>query len=119
MSPGAFSLSLAVQDLSASRAFYEGLGFTALPPSGEGGAWERYGTQWLMLSADGVVIGLFEQMIEVNTLTFNPADLRGLVTRAKAAGVQFLVEPEGEDGPAQAVAVDPDGNALLFDQLDG
>lgn len=119
MSPGPFSLSLAVQDLSASRAFYEALGFAPLPPSGEDGAWALYGTKWLMVGTDSVVIGLFEQMIEVNTLTFNPADLRGLVGRAKAAGVQFLVEPEGEEGPAQAVAVDPDGNALLFDQLDG
>ena len=119
MSPGAFSLSLAVQDLSASRAFYEALGFTPLPPSGEGGAWDHYGTQWLMLGTDSVVIGLFQQMLEVNTLTFNPTNLRGLVARAQAAGVQFLVEPEGAEGPAQAVAVDPDGNALLFDQLDG
>jgi len=60
---GAFSVSLAVKDLAASRAFYAKLGFTAA-----GGD----GVRWQMLRQGDVVIGLFQGMFERNTLTFNP-----------------------------------------------
>jgi len=116
--PGPFSLSLSVADLAASRAFYEALGFAPSLPAGEGGPWETYGQTWLMLSADNVVLGLFQGALDQNTFTFNPADLRGLVAQAKAGGVAFLVEPEGEAGAGQALALDPDGNAILLDQLE-
>ena len=50
---GAFSISLNVRDLAASRAFYEALGFEIIPPSGEGGVWESYDRTWLMLHHEG------------------------------------------------------------------
>lgn len=64
MELGAFSLSLAVKDLAASRAFYEKLGFQAFGGDAAKG--------WLILHNGGCVIGLFEGMFEKNMLTFNP-----------------------------------------------
>ena len=61
---GAFSISLAVADLPASRAFYEALGFSALGGEPEEG--------WLILRNGDAVIGLFSGHVERNTITFNP-----------------------------------------------
>lgn len=61
---GAFSISLAVKDLAASRAFYEALGFTVTGGSDE----QRY-----LIMVNGLaIIGLFQGMFEKNILTFNP-----------------------------------------------
>ena len=121
MQLGAFSISLAVKDLAASRAFYEKFGFTAF-----GGDASK---NWLILKNGDHVIGLFQGMFDKNTLTFNPGwdsnaqplttftDVRELQRRLKAQGVTFLVEAdESTTGPASFVAVDPDGNPVLFDQ---
>ena len=63
MDLGLFSISLAVQDLAASRAFYEKLGFEVT-----GGDEEHY----VIMVNGTTVIGLFEGMFEKNILTFNP-----------------------------------------------
>ena len=60
MNLGAFSVSLAVKDLAASKAFYEKLGFTSM------GGDESQG--WLMLTSGSTVIGLFQGMFEKNIL---------------------------------------------------
>ena len=64
MQLGAFSVSLAVKDLQASKAFYEKLGFRALmadhPPD------------WVILKNGDHIVGLFQGMFEKNMLTFNP-----------------------------------------------
>jgi lactoylglutathione lyase len=61
---GAFSVSLSVTNLQASREFYEALGFTAFAgDAGQG---------WLILRNGAAVIGLFQGMFERNLLTFNP-----------------------------------------------
>jgi catechol 2,3-dioxygenase-like lactoylglutathione lyase family enzyme len=121
MELGAFSVSLAVQDLAASRAFYEKLGFEAF-----GGDAAQ---NWLILKNGACVIGLFQGMFDKNILTFNPGwdgnaealdaftDVRDLQRRLKAQGVTFATEAdESTTGPASFVVVDPDGNAILFDQ---
>ena len=121
MQLGAFSISLTVKDLAASRAFYEKLGFTA--PYGDAGE------GWLILKNGDCVIGLFEGMFEKNMLTFNPGwdgnaqpvesftDVRDLQRRLKAQGVVFASEAdEAGSGPASFVVVDPDGNPILVDQ---
>src|SRR5688572_22802914 len=64
MNLGAFSISLAVKDLAASRAFYELLGFSQFHGDAEQG--------WLVLRNGNAVIGLFQGMFEGNILTFNP-----------------------------------------------
>jgi len=121
MQLGAFSISLAVKDLAASRAFYEKLGFEAF-----GGDASR---NWLILKNGDHVIGLFQGMFEKNILTFNPGwdsnaqkldsftDIRELQRQLKAQGVELQPEAdESTTGPASFMAVDPDGNTILFDQ---
>ena len=63
MELGAFSISLAVKDLAASRTFYETFGFTAFGGNG---------TNWLIMKNGPHLIGLFQGMFEKNILTFNP-----------------------------------------------
>ncbi len=121
MKLGAFSISLAVKDLAASRAFYEKFGFTVF-----GGDAAQ---NWLILKNGDHVIGLFQGMFEKNMLTFNPGwdsnanrleaftDVRELQRQLKAQGVQLVTEAdETTQGPAFFVAVDPDGNPVLVDQ---
>ena len=121
MQLGTFSISLAVKDLTASRAFYETLGFTRFAGEPEQG--------WLILQNGEATIGLFQGMFEGNILTFNPGwnrkaeklddftDVRDLQKQLKAAGIQLAQEAdEGGSGPASFVVVDPDGNAILVDQ---
>ena len=121
MDLGAFSISLAVQDLEASRVFYEKLGFEVV-----GGDPSQ---NWLILRNAGHTIGLFQDMFDKNILTFNPGwddeaqpvgdftDVRELQRRLKAAGVPLVVEAdESSAGPASFVVEDPDGNPVLVDQ---
>lgn len=119
---GAFSVSLAVKDLEASRAFYEKLGFTAL-----GGDPAQ---NWLILKNEDCVIGLFQGMFEKNILTFNPGwdenaqevnpfqDVRVLQEELRARGITFLqeVDPSTPSGPGYFMIEDPDGNPILVDQ---
>jgi lactoylglutathione lyase len=121
MELGAFSISLAVKDLQASRHFYEKLGFTSVmgDPS----------QNWLIMKSGDHVIGLFHGMFERNILTFNPGwdqnaqplaaftDVRELQRKLRADGIQFVsVADESTTGPASFVVVDPDGNPVLVDQ---
>lgn len=121
MQLGAFSISLAVKDLDASRAFYEKFGFRPFGGNPEQG--------WLILKNGDYVIGLFKGMFERNILTFNPGwdsnaqklptftDVRELQRQVKAQGVQLVSEAdENTTGPASFMAVDPDGNPILLDQ---
>ena len=121
MELGAFSVSLAVKDLEASRRFYEQLGF--VPFFGEASQ------NWLILRNGDKVIGLFQGMFEKNTLTFNPGwdgeakpvesftDIRDLQRQLKAAGMEFVAEvDEAGSGPGSFIVVDPDGNPIFFDQ---
>jgi catechol 2,3-dioxygenase-like lactoylglutathione lyase family enzyme len=121
MQLGAFSISLAVKDIAASRAFYEKFGFTAFA-----GDQSR---NWLILKNGDAVVGLFQGMFDKNILTFNPGwdssaqrlpsftDVRELQRRLKAQGVPLVQEAdESTTGPASFVAVDPDGNPILVDQ---
>ena len=121
MDLGAFSVSLAVQDLAASRSFYEKLGFEAL-----GGQAEQ---NYLILKNGAHVLGLFQGMFENNILTFNPGwdqsaqnldqftDVRELQKTLREQGVEFQSEAdETTSGPASFVVTDPDGNTILVDQ---
>lgn len=121
MKLGAFSISLAVKDLEASRQFYEKFGFKNFA----GNAAQN----WLILKNGDHIIGLFQGMFEKNILTFNPGwdqdaqklpeftDVRDLQKQLKAQGVTFMQEAdETTTGPASFIAVDPDGNPVLVDQ---
>ena len=121
MELGAFSISLAVKDLEASRKFYEKFGFTVF-----GGDPSQ---NWLILKNGHHAIGLFQGMFEKNILTFNPGwdsnaqkistftDVRDLQRKLKAQGVMLMNEAdENTTGPGSFIAVDPDGNQIMVDQ---
>ena len=119
---GAFSVSLAVKDLQASRAFYEKLDFKI--------AGGDPAQNWLILRNGTVAIGLFEGMFERNLLTFNPGwdykaepvgekftDIREHQRRLKSNGINLTMESdESSTGPASVMLTDPDGNPILIDQ---
>jgi len=121
MELGTFSVSLAVKDITASKAFYEKLGFTSF--------FGDAAQNWLIMKNGDVAIGLFQGMLERNILTFNPGwtadaqkldsftDIREIQRRLKEQGVEPAPEAdETTTGPANFMVVDPDGNTILFDQ---
>lgn len=117
---GNFSISLTVQNLQVSKAFYETLGFTMI------GGDEQQG--WVIMKNGDTNIGLFQGMFDANMLTFNPGwdsegnaldtfmDVREIQQRLKDAGVAFAQEASDGTGPAHFVIIDPDGNPILVDQ---
>ena len=121
MKLGAFSISLTVKDINASKAFYEKLGFEYPADWAE--------ENWVILKNGDCVIGLFQGMFDKNMLTFNPGwdqgaqkmedytDVRDLQSALKEQGVDIINEiEEGTSGPASFLVVDPDGNPILIDQ---
>lgn len=117
---GAFSISLSVQDLTASLRFYEALGFEVF--AGE------HAANYLMLRNGQHVIGLFQGMFEGNLMTFNPGwDQAGEpvnpftdVRELERALIDWGVTPDNavasDSGPGSFMVTDPDGNRILFDQ---
>ena len=121
MKLGAFSISLSVKDIAASRSFYEALGFTVFGGNQDQG--------WLILKNESTLIGLFQGMFEGNMLTFNPGwdsnaqaldsfdDVRDIQRHLLANGIALgSTADESTSGPASITLTDPDGNAILIDQ---
>lgn len=121
MNLGAFSISLAVSDLDASRAFYAKLGFVEYHCPDE--------MRYAILKNGEHTIGLFEKMFERNILTFNPGwdhnakevdgftDVREIADRLEEAGLTLIERPDPDsEGPAHITLEDPDGNPILIDQ---
>ena len=122
MKLGAFSVSLAVADLAASKEFYQTLGFEVT-----GGDADQ---DWLIMVNGETVIGLFHGMFDENILTFNPGltqhkeptsdftDVRDIQAALRAAGVELVADTDPDDtGPAHIVLTDPDGNRIMVDQF--
>lgn len=120
MQLGAFSISLTVKDIEASKLFYEKLGFTVFAGDQK---------NWLILKNGDHAIGLFQGMFDKNMLTFNPGwsqdaqqlpaftDIRELQRKLKDSGVTLITEAdETSTGPASFMVFDPDGNPILVDQ---
>lgn len=123
MDLGAFSISLTVKDLQASRDFYEKLGFEMT-----GGDPEQ--DYLIMRNEAGTIIGLFYNMFQNNILTFNPGlkqdttqtegftDIRDIRAKLLEGGIEMATDLDpDETGPASIVIVDPDGNPVLIDQF--
>mgnify|MGYP001819673670 CR=1 FL=1 len=121
MKLGAFSISLSVKDIKASKQFYEQLGFTVFA-----GDMEK---NYLIMKNEDSLIGLFQGMFENNILTFNPGwdanaqklehfdDVRDIQKQLKEKGVNLEREADATTtGPASITLLDPDGNAILIDQ---
>jgi catechol-2,3-dioxygenase len=118
---GAFSVSLSVKDIKASKEFYENLGFTVLA-----GDLEK---NYLIMKNGNSLIGLFQGMFENNILTFNPGwdenannienfdDVREIQRHLKNKGINLTAEAdENTTGPASLMLTDPDGNVIYIDQ---
>jgi catechol 2,3-dioxygenase-like lactoylglutathione lyase family enzyme len=118
---GNFSVSLAVKDIKASKAFYDKLGFKVA-----GGKIEQ---DWIILQNATATIGLFQGMFPNNVMTFNPGwnrdketleefqDVRVLQGLMKGQEIKLVLEADPDsDGPAHFVMVDPDGNSIFVDQ---
>jgi catechol 2,3-dioxygenase-like lactoylglutathione lyase family enzyme len=121
MKLGAFSISLSVKDINASKKFYENLGFSVF-----GGALEK---NYLIMKNGNSLIGLFQGMFQGNILTFNPGwdenakniekfdDVREIQRQLKSKGFKIADEvDEKNSGPASIMITDPDGNVVLIDQ---
>ena len=121
MELGAFSISLAVKDLAASKSFYEKLGFHEFAGNAS--------QNWVIMKNRDHLIGLFQGVFEDNILTFNPGwdqdgssldsftDVRDLQKGLKEQGLSFLHEAdENTTGPASFILLDPDGNPIMIDQ---
>jgi len=121
MELGAFSVSLAVKDIEASKSFYEKLGFSAMGGNQSQG--------WLILNNGSTVIGLFQGMFDKNILTFNPGwdqraeplesftDVRHVQKTLDAQGVSITTRADpNSSGPAHIILSDPDGNVIMLDQ---
>ena len=121
MKLGAFSLSLNVKEIKASKQFYENLGFSVFAGDIE--------NNYLIMKNGNSLIGLFQGMFENNILTFNPGwdenatlleafdDVREIQRHLREKGIKLENEvDENTSGPASFIVVDPDGNPILIDQ---
>jgi len=121
MKLGAFSVSLNVKDIKASKQFYENLGFTVL-----GGDLKM---NYLIMKNENALIGLFQGMFEGNILTFNPGwnengknvdpfdDVRKIQQYLQQSGIKLTSQADVKtSGPASITLTDPDGNVILIDQ---
>jgi len=118
---GKFSVSLAVKDIAASRAFYEKLGFRK-----SGGDEAK---NWLVLQNETATIGIFQGKFDKNSLLFNPGwdrnkatlpdfdDVRDIQRTLVSKGLTLATKAdESGTGPASLSLLDPDGNPILIDQ---
>ena len=121
MKLGAFSVSLNVKDIIASKAFYESLGFT--PFAGD------IKKNYLIMKNENSLIGIFQGMFKGNIFTFNPGwdenaknidkfdDVREIQRQLKNKNIKFTSEAdENTSGPASFMLTDPDGNVIYVDQ---
>ena len=121
MKLGAFSISLSVKNIKASKEFYEKLGFSVFAGDMENG--------YLIMKNGNALIGLFQGMFEGNILTFNPGwdenaknteafdDVREIQKLLKKENISFTTEADEQtSGPASFMVTDPDGNVILIDQ---
>jgi predicted lactoylglutathione lyase len=118
---GNFSISLTVKDVTASKEFYEKLGFKV-----SGGDLKR---KYVIMQNETSTIGLYQGMFEKNSLTYNPGwdrdcktlaefqDVREIQQELKKRGLSPVVAAdESTSGPAFLTLDDPDGNPILIDQ---
>lgn len=121
MKLGAFSISLNVKDINASKEFYEKLGFSVFAGDLK--------MNYLIMKNGNALVGLFQGMFESNILTFNPGwdenanllesydDVREIQKQFKEKGLELNTEADEKTaGPASIVLTDPDGNVILIDQ---
>lgn len=109
---GTSYMALSVQDIAASYAFYQKLGFEQLP--GAGGVEQK----WMVLKNGEHKLGLFQGMFPKNTMTYNPSDARTVHKQLVEAGIKIDMASgmDKTEGSCNFMVTDPDGNPILFDQ---
>ncbi|GHE50617.1 MULTISPECIES: VOC family protein [Roseivirga] len=111
MNLGKNHLALAVKDIAASYAFYQKLGFEALPNCGS------IEDKWLIVRNGNIQLGLYQDMFSKNVITFNPPDVRAVQQALQSRGITLSRTcDENSSGPAYIMLKDPDGNEILMDQ---
>ena len=111
MNLGRHYIALNVKDIVKSKAFYELLGFKAADNFGS------IDKKWFIMKNGEMTLGLYQEIIPKNTITFNPANVREIQKELKRKGFNFILEANEETtGPAHFLILDPDGNPLFFDQ---
>lgn len=121
MKLGAFSTSLSVKDIEASKQFYINLGFEVFA----GDPSKKY----FIMKNGNALIGIFEGMFQGNILTFNPGwdesaqavdpfdDVRSIQKQLTEKGINTGDTIDANSsGPASFMITDPDGNVILIDQ---
>ena len=121
MKLGAFSVSLSVKDIIASKLFYENLGFKVFA--------DDIKMNYLIMKNGNSLIGLFQGMFEENILTFNPGwdesankleafdDVGDVQKHLKNKAIKLETEAdESTSDPASCVLKELDGNTILIDQ---
>lgn len=121
MELGAFSISISVKNIHASKEFYEKIGFSVFAGSLE--------QNYLIMKNQTSLIGLFQGMFQGNILTFNPGwdenaqnlnsfdDIRIIQGKIISKGIEINPKITMEsEGPASFMITDPDGNVILLDQ---
>jgi len=121
MKLGAFSVSLSIKDIQASKKFYEALGFEVFAGNTE--------SNYLIMKNETSLIGLFQGMFEGNLLTFNPGWDQNANNLEKFEDIRQIqeqlikqnIQPNNKitnnpKGPASFSVTDPDGNIILLDQ---
>jgi catechol 2,3-dioxygenase-like lactoylglutathione lyase family enzyme len=106
---GWFELSLVVQDVVRSRAFYEKLGFRLCDTGDEGRS--------VTLQNNDCRIALFQDGLypAETQLTFWQGDIEAIGRDLTAKGLAFERGPaRGADGGVGALTRDPDGHAICF-----
>jgi len=121
MKLGAFSNSLSVKDLEASKTFYEKIGFSVFVDQSD--------KNYIIMKNGDSLIGLFHGMFEGNIMTFNPGwdqsaqpvegfdDVRSIQKELVSKGIEPMTKvDESTTGPGSIMVTDPDGNTILIDQ---
>ena len=115
---GSFSMSLNVNDINVSLAFYLTLGFQVVDGGHINSSFpDTELSKWRVLKNGETTIGLYQGMLRNNVMTFNPKDVRSIQQRLKFMGVSLLKEADMDgNGADSIVLIDPDGNQILMDQ---
>lgn len=111
---GWLDVCLRVEDVKASRDFYERLGFRRVEGEDEEG--------WAVVVKGDARLGLFEPkyMSQQVTLNFRGGNVGQITEELTRRGFRFVEEPKtSSDGSGSAVLRDPDGHTLFFDTAPG
>ncbi|MCI5081679.1 MAG: VOC family protein [Saprospiraceae bacterium] len=109
-----YHLGLNVDNIAVSKTFYEKLGYSAM--EGLGSIEDR----WLVMQQNGQYLALYQDMFPRNLITFQPKDARMIYHKLKSKGISIAMEAHigKESGPCHFSIIDPDGNPILFDQME-